>query len=437
MDRDSEASHSKGTLSRRSFLAGAIAVSGLVVLEAGATSEAADAPRFTDPPGTIEAGFLARSYAPGATAELLLQTPARKLALQVMHAGSEPHRTPKGMAGSAVSAPKTVAWHGGRGILQIGIEDWKTGLHFVQLQDRHGKIGYAPFVVRPKTLGSARTLVVHPTNTWGAYNLRYAATWYANLDVQHVDLTRPFLGGPPPHYHGYDMGFMRWFAHSGHPADVVADDDLEAMPTGEELRRLYDLIVFSGHEEYVTEHTFDIVERYQALGGNLMFLSANNFFYRIEKHGDTMHGRWRWRDLGRPEARMIGAQYLNWYQGKYKNMPYTVTGAEHAPWLFEGSGFGERLELRHVRDRGRRARSGLTVRRARARRDEGHLRPRADRPDDPLPGTERGRGLRRRGAQLRRHGGRPGREPDGREPLAPPRAAHLEGARPRQVDAAT
>ena len=191
----------------------------------------------------------------------------------------------------------------------------------------------------PEELGAARTLVVHPTNTWGAYNLRYGATWYANFNVQHVDLTRPFLGGPPPHYHGYDMGFMRWFAHSGHPADVVADDDLEAMPSGEELRRLYDLIVFSGHEEYVTEHTFDIVERYQALGGNLIFLSANNFFYKVEKHGDVMHGRWRWRDLGRPEARMIGAQYLNWYQGKYKNMPYTVTGAEHAPWLFEGSGF--------------------------------------------------------------------------------------------------
>ena len=35
---------------------------------------------------------------------------------------------------------------------------------------------------------------------------------------------------------------------------------------------------------------------------------------------------------------MIGSQYLNWYQGSYKNRPLRVTGAEHAPWLFEGSG---------------------------------------------------------------------------------------------------
>jgi hypothetical protein len=338
MDGDSEASEAGGTLSRRGFLAGALAVSGLVVLEAGATSEAADSARYLDPPGTIEAGFLKRSYAPGATAELVVQTEARGLALQLMRAGLEPTKAHTGMGGVPVGPPRTVRWHGGRGALHISVDALPSGLHFVYLQDRHGQTGYAPFVVRPAKLGAARTLVVHPTNTWGAYNLRYGATWYANVDVQHVDLTRPFLGGPPPHYRDYDMGFMRWLAHSGHRVDVISDDDLEAMPSGEELRRLYDLIVFSGHEEYVTEHTFDNVERYQALGGNLIFLSANNFFYKVEKQGDTMHGRWRWRDLGRPEARMIGSQYLNWYQGRYKNMPLTVTGAEHAPWLFEGTG---------------------------------------------------------------------------------------------------
>ena len=56
------------------------------------------------------------------------------------------------------------------------------------------------------------------------------------------------------------------------------------------------------------------------------------------KNGDTMHGRWRWRDLGRPEAAMIGAQYLNWYQDKYPNKPFVVSGAHIEPWLFEGTG---------------------------------------------------------------------------------------------------
>ena len=103
-----------------------------MVLEAGATSEAADSARFLDPPGTIEAGFLQRSYAPGATAELVIQTAARGLALQVMHAGREPHegRT-RGWAACRWAAAGPSRWHGGRGMLQVGVESWQTGLHFV------------------------------------------------------------------------------------------------------------------------------------------------------------------------------------------------------------------------------------------------------------------------------------------------------------------
>ena len=40
---------------------------------------------------------------------------------------------------------------------------------------------------------------------------------------------------------------------------MLAEDDLEAFPNGDELRRLYDLVVFPGHTEYVTEHAYDVV----------------------------------------------------------------------------------------------------------------------------------------------------------------------------------
>ena len=50
-------------------------------------------------------------------------------------------------------------------------------------------------------------LVVLPTNTWEAYNLRdvdgngVGDTWYANSSIPSVDLTRPFLDrGVPPHF---------------------------------------------------------------------------------------------------------------------------------------------------------------------------------------------------------------------------------------------
>ena len=184
MDRDPEAKDRKGTLSRRSFLARALAVSGLVVLEAGASSEAADSSRFPDPPGTIEAGFLARSYAPGRDGGAARsRPPARRLALQVMQAGqrAERARARDGRhAGErpAGRSPGTAAAESSRS----GSTTGRPGSISSSCRTAHGKIGYAPFVVRPKTLGAARTLVVHPTNTWGAYNLRVRSDLVCELE---------------------------------------------------------------------------------------------------------------------------------------------------------------------------------------------------------------------------------------------------------------
>jgi hypothetical protein len=98
------------------------------------------------------------------------------------------------------------------------------------------------------------------------------------------------------------------------------------------------LIVFPGHEEYATGHEYDLIESYRNLGGNLAFLSANDFFYKVIKQGNTMIGRWRWRDLGRPEAALVGAQYIGWNERKYPNRPFQVTGVQQTPWLFAGTG---------------------------------------------------------------------------------------------------
>src|SRR4029079_5523006 len=98
----------------------------------------------------------------------------------------------------------------------------------------------------------------------------------------------------------------------------------DAVAYGSELAH-YDLVVFSGHEEYVTQHEFDVVQQYRDLGGNLAFLSANDFFYAVTKHSDRMDGRTRWRDIGRPEASLVGAEYVDWNHDRYPNRPYRVT----------------------------------------------------------------------------------------------------------------
>jgi hypothetical protein len=67
-----------------------------------------------------------------------------------------------------------------------------------------------------------------------------------------------------------------------------------------------------------------------------MFLSANNFFWQIRIHGDVMTRTKRWRELGRPEAALIGVQYLANDAGKHRGR-YKVVNAGAEPWLFAGT----------------------------------------------------------------------------------------------------
>jgi hypothetical protein len=294
----------------------------------------------TPKPNAIEASFDARSYRPGQAARLTVVTRLAHCELRVFRAGGGGDGP---LQGSPVTAATALA--GRKAAVRVG--NWPSGLYYARLTEPGGRAGYATFVVSPRRLGEHRVAVVLPTNTWQAYNFfdgngdGLPDSWYANTSSSTVSLGRPFLdAGVPPHYAGYDRGFVRWLALEHRTPDFLTDDDLERIASGDALAKAYDLVVFSGHEEYVTTHEYDVVRRYRDLGGNLAFLSANDFFYRVERRGDTIARDGRWRDLGRPEAGLVGAQYVDWYQERYRNKPYLVTNTSGASWLFRGTGLG-------------------------------------------------------------------------------------------------
>ena len=120
-------------------------------------------------------------------------------------------------------------------------------------------------------------------------------------------------------------------------SDIYSDEDLESFASPQALRTAYDLIVFPGHTEYVTTRVFNLVEGFRDLGGNLLCLSANNFFRRVDRSNHRLTLIDEWRDLGRPEAALLGNQYLASDRGQ-RRAPFTVVGADVAPWAFAGTG---------------------------------------------------------------------------------------------------
>ena len=302
----------------------------------------------------VDAGFTRESYVPGETATLRVETDAYALSLQMFRAGPEdvPTYNDTLMNGVPMTEPVNVGWSSldRAGTISVPIGAWPSGVYFAKLTADDGRIGFAPFVLRPAQLGSTRVAVIIPTNTWQAYNFRdengngWGDTWYAKGAQSTVRLGRAFLRrGVPPQYRKYDLGFLRWLAQRGKQPDYLTETDLEVL-NGDTLAHLYDLVVFGGHTEYVTPREVDAVGRYRDLGGNLMFLSANNFFWQVRRRGETLTRTRKWRDLGRPESALIGVQYRANDDGRLQR-PFIVRAAETVPWLFVGTDLSNGAEF--------------------------------------------------------------------------------------------
>lgn len=317
----------------------------LAVASVAAAAAPCRADARDDPAGVVAAAFTTRSAPAGATVELLVRGGHRSVVMQIFRVGRERLRPQRddALEGTPVSAPLCARLRAdGSSTVRLG--HWPSGFYYARLATRDA-LGYAPLVIKPEQLGTSRVLVVLPTYTWQAYNRRddggdgLGDTWYADAAVTVVDLSRPYLDrGVPPGFRGYSRAFLRWLDRTGKHPDVVADEDLERIPTGDGLARLYDLIVFAGHDEYIGAHALETLARYRDRGGNLAFLSANTFYYAVERHGDRLHGREHWAELGRPPAALTGSDYLGWMKNSYSDQPFTITCARTAPWLLRDTG---------------------------------------------------------------------------------------------------
>ena len=103
--------------------------------------------------------------------------------------------------------------------------------------------------------------------------------------------------------------------------------------TGRTLAAGYELMIFPGHHEYVTAPELQAVTGFRNRGGNLAFLSANNFFRKVTIDRGVMTIVGQWRKLGRPEAALIGVQY-------FSSGPVTSSGR---PWIVRGGTASESL----------------------------------------------------------------------------------------------
>ncbi len=278
--------------------------------------------------------FERASYPSGATARLHVDTGRGRVRYEVVDA----------LTGRRVGPPRALAAGRAEEPRAVRLGRWRSGVYLFRFTAASGAQSTAALVVRSAGRPRERVAVVMPTFTWQAYNFLDADadgvgdTWYADAGHGTAALDRPYqFDGLPPHFEAYDLPFLRWLGTTGRRAEILSDEDIDAMKDGADLARRFDLLVFPGHHEYVTDHSYDVIERYRDLGGNLAFLTADALHWRIRLDGSTMTRLEAWRRIGRPEARLVGVQYRASDGGRARR-PYVVRDVAAAPWLFVDTG---------------------------------------------------------------------------------------------------
>ena len=299
---------------------------------------------------TVEAAFESESYRPGSAASVLFFNSGDRMTLRFFLVGAGVGKWGNGllepndvMRGTPVGSELALARvrRGERIHLRIG--NWPSGLYYLEITAPGGRVGYAPFVLAPKRLGEHPIGVVLPTQTWQAYNYRddnrdgVGDTWYAGQGQTTARLYRPFANrGVPTHYKYYDEPFLRWLAYHDIEVDVLSDAELN-VATASALRHAYNVLIFPGHHEYVTQQEYDAVRDYRDLGGSLIFLSANNFYSKITVRSDVMTRVGWYRYLGTPESALIGVQFYANDLGEHRGN-WTVRRSKAGRWIFRGTG---------------------------------------------------------------------------------------------------
>jgi hypothetical protein len=200
--------------------------------------------------------------------------------------------------------------------------------------------------------------VLASTNTWLAYNDWGGASLYryhiddglGKGEASNVHMQRPnpaaTTAGDDGHLANAEKHVLRWLEQNEVDYDLYADIDLHEAP---DLLAQYHTLLINTHSEYWTEGMHTGLENFMDAGGNLVYLSGNGLYWKVEINGQQLEVRRNnashslsgesgglWRDCGRPEVKLLGVRYSAWAGVLSTYKPYKVISPQH--WIFQGTG---------------------------------------------------------------------------------------------------
>ncbi|HEY4163242.1 MAG TPA: N,N-dimethylformamidase beta subunit family domain-containing protein, partial [Dongiaceae bacterium] len=132
-----------------------------------------------------------------------------------------------------------------------------------------------------------------------------------------------------------DTHITDWLEAEGIEYDIITDDDLER--EGLDLLKPYRCVMTGTHPEYYTLKMLDAVQAFTDLGGRLVYLGANGFYWRIAYHpelpGVIEHRR---AEDGMRAWFSEGGEYYMGFTGELSGLWRRM---DRAPNMLVGAGF--------------------------------------------------------------------------------------------------
>ncbi|MCB0335318.1 MAG: hypothetical protein KDD62_03410 [Bdellovibrionales bacterium] len=249
---------------------------------------------------------------------------------------------------------------------------WPGGMYVARLYSGANSFPTIFFVSQASTgpRKSNNTIaVLGSTFTWSAYNVWNGKSLYryfpydesGRTTARAIAMRLPLVSIKPGgrdlednerkgHTAAAERWLLEWLERERYSYTPFSEEALDNNPN---ILDGYSVLVLNTHSEYWTAGMYDALDRFLDRGGSLLNLSGNTLYSKIVKtresierlglgevHSDSSRGG-KWRELGRPEARVLGVAYDA--RGYGTSAGYQVTLANHWLFKFTNSRLGETL----------------------------------------------------------------------------------------------
>ncbi len=254
------------------------------------------------PAGAIE-GFADRtSAAPGEPVRLFVSTTARHYTVTAYRMGAHARQvwTSSPQPGTqqappVVQPPTSTVIAPWQPSLTVDTAGWEPGDYLLRLDGDNDAQQFVPLTVRTPS-NAGRIVVINAVTTWQAYNRWGGYSLYDSpsgkkaLRSRAVSFDRPYQSATMQgagDFLYFELPFVQFAEHSGHPLGYATDIDLHADPHLLDGARA---VITLGHDEYWSAAMRNNVVHARDSGVNLAFLGGNEI-YRHARFAATPLGQ--------------------------------------------------------------------------------------------------------------------------------------------------